>query len=138
MGGGVCRHFCLDGDNFLPHGLGGAASECGAGRAFLRRAPLRPPGFVRLHEGFPALGLDEVHAEFGRRRRRGHLLVGLPDALGEGGDAALLEVLVHEGVDDGIVEAVEEADGLDHGDDRVDRDAVVFVLQIVWKGRERP
>ena len=78
-----------------------------------------------------------MHAEFGPRSGN-HLLVGFADALGQRGDAALLEVLVHEGVDDGIVEAVEEADGLDHGDDHVDRDAIVFILQIIWKRRETP
>lgn len=135
LGGGVGRQFRLDGGDFLPNGLGGAVSVGRARRASLRRVLLQVPGLVRLHEGLPALGFDKVHAEFGRRHG-GHLLVGLSDALGEGGDAALLEILVHEGVHDWIVEAVEEADGLDHGDDHVDGDAVVFVLQIIWRRRE--
>lgn len=64
------------------------------------------------------------------------MLVGFAEAVGEGGDAALFELLVHEGVDDGVVEAVEEADGLNDGDDHVERDLAVLVLQVVWKKRE--
>lgn len=137
LGGSVGRQFRLDGGDFRPHGFRGAVSVGGPRRVFLRRALLQPSGFVRLHDGFSPLGFDELHAEFGRHPG-GHLLVGFSDALGEGGDAALLEVLVHEGVHDGIVEAVEKADGLDHGDDHVDRDAVVFILQIIWKRRGTP
>lgn len=133
--GGVDGQFRLDGGDFLSDGSQQAASVRGAGWAFLRRALILPLSLVRLHEGLSALGFDELHADFGRHRG-GHLLVGFPDAVGEGGDAALLEVLVHEGVHDGVVEAVEEADGLDDGDDGVDRDAVVFVLQIIWNRRE--
>lgn len=85
---------------------------------------------ARLDESFSSLGLDEVDAE-SWDRRGAVLLVGFADAVGQSGNAGLLEVLVHEGVDNGVVKAVEEADGLDDGDDHVHRDAVVFVLQIV-------
>lgn len=53
--------------------------------------------------------------------------------MGEGGDAALLEVLVHEGVHDGIVEAVEKPNGLNNGDDHVQCDSVIFLLKVIWK-----
>lgn len=132
--GGVGGQFRLDGGDLLSDGSQQAASVRGAGWVFLGGALVLALAFVRLHEGLSALGFDELHADF-RRRCGGHLLVGLADPVGEGGDAALLEVLVHEGVHDGVVEAVEEADGLDDGDDGVDRDAVVFVLQIIWKRR---
>lgn len=133
--GGVGRQFRLDGGDFLADGSQQAASVRGVGWVFLRGARILALAFVRLHEGLSALGFDELHADL-RRHCGGRLLVGFPDAVGEGGDAALLEVLVHEGVHDGVVEAVEEADGLDDGDDGVDRDAVVFVLQIIWNRRE--
>lgn len=74
---------------------------------------------------------NELHAHFGHHHSC-NLLVRLSDAVGEGGDAALLEVLVHKGVHDGIVEAVEEPDGLNDGDDHVERDSVIFLLQVVW------
>lgn len=89
---------------------------------------------ARLDESFSSLGLDEVDAE-SWDRRGAVLLVGFADAVGQSGNAGLLEVLVHEGVDNGVVKAVEEADGLDDGDDHVHRDAVVFVLQIVCNKR---
>lgn len=133
--GRVGGQFRLDGGDFFPDGLQGAASVRGSRGGFLRGVLLLAPALVRLHEGLSALGFDELHAELGRHHG-GHLLVGFPDAVGEGGDAALLEVLVHEGVHDGIVEAVEEADGLDDGDDRVDGHAVVLILQIIWKRRD--
>lgn len=77
------------------------------------------------------MGFDELHAKFGPHHGVA-LLVGLSDAVGEGGDAALLEVLVHEGIHDGIVEAVEEPDGLYNGDNHVQCDSVVFLLQVIW------
>ncbi len=79
---------------------------------------LRAVALIGFQEGFSALGFDELHAQFGPHHGAA-LLVGLSDAVGEGGDAALLEVLVHEGIHDGIVEAVEEPDGLNDGDDHV-------------------
>lgn len=91
---------------------------------------LRAVAFVWLQEGFSASGFDELHAQ-PRHRRGDALLVGFADALGEGGDAALFEVLVHERVHNGIVEAVEEPDGLNDGDDRVQGYAVIFLLQVI-------
>lgn len=91
--------------------------------------------FVRHNEGFSALGFDELYAQFGRHHSR-TLRFGFPEAVGEGGDAALLKVLVHEGVHDGVVEAVEEPDGLNDSDDHVQRDSVVFLLQVVWRKKK--
>lgn len=82
------------------------------------------------------MGFDVLHTEFGRHHGTS-LLVGFSDALRERGHAALLEILVHEGVHDGVVEAVEEADGLDDSDDHVDRDAVVLVLQVIFRTTNR-
>jgi len=82
------------------------------------------------------LRFDELHARFGPRRGDA-LRVRLLNAVGEGGHAALLEVLVHEGVHDGIVEAVEEPDGLNNGDDHVEGDSVILVFQITWTHRRR-
>lgn len=114
----------------------------GAGQGLLGRAGGRPFLAVALmDEGLPALRSDELNAQLGRRTPRTachphhlprqSLRLWLAHTVGEGGDAALLEVLVHEGVDDGVVEAVEEADGLYDGDDHVQRDVVVFLLQVV-------
>lgn len=130
--GAVRRQLCLDGGDFFPHYFQGALSMCRARRAFLCWALLRAVAFVWLKEGFPALGFDVLHAQFGRHHSA-TWLVGFPDTLGEGGDATLLEVLVHEGVHDGVVEAVEEPDGLNYGNDHVERDAVIFVLQVIWR-----
>lgn len=72
----------------------------------------------------------EVHAEvwplYGAA-----LVAGTPQVGRKSGNAVLLEVLVHEGVDDGVVEGVGEADGLDHCDDHVHRDLVVVLLQVI-------
>lgn len=93
---------------------------------------LQAIAFVWLQEGFSTLGFDELHTQ-SRRRHSATLLGRLSNAVGEGGEATLLEVLVHEGVDDGIVEAVEEPDGLNSGDDHVECDSVIFVLQVIWR-----
>lgn len=85
---------------------------------------------LRFHEGLSALGLDELYSQIGRHHGP-RLLGGLSHAVRQRRDAALLKVLVHEGVDDGVVEAVEEADGLDDGDDHVERHSVVFLFQVV-------
>lgn len=91
--------------------------------------------FIGLHKGFSPLGFNEVQAQFGRHHSSA-LLVRFPDALGEGGDAALLEILVHEGIYNGIIKAVEEPDGLNDGDDHVNRDSVIFVLEVIWRKRQ--
>lgn len=83
--------------------------------------------FIGLNKGFSPLGFDEVQAQFGRHHSSA-LLVRFPDALGEGGDAALLEILIHEGIHNGIIKAVEEPNGLNDGDDHINCDSVIFVL----------
>lgn len=75
-------------------------------------------------------GFGEVHAEVGPLNGAA-LLDGTPQVHRKRGHAVLLEVLVHEGVDDGVVEGVGEADGLHHSDDHVHRDLVVVLLQLV-------
>lgn len=143
--GAAAGQLSLDGADLLALGLQRAALLLRrAGRALVGRAgppPLRAVALVGQDEGLPALRSDELNAQLGRRptrtprthrrRPRQNLRLRLAHAVGEGGDAALLEVLVHEGVDDGVVEAVEEADGLDDGDDHVQRDVVVLLLQVV-------
>lgn len=54
------------------------------------------------------------------------------EAVGEGRDAALLEVFIHEGINNWIVEAVEEPNGLNYSDDHVQGDSIVLLLQIIW------
>ncbi len=98
--------------------------------AFVCCVLLQPHVFIRTQESFSALGFDELHVQFGRHRN-GALLVGFSDAVGEGGDAALLEVLVHEGVHNGVVETIEEPDGLNNGNDHVECDSIVFFLQVI-------
>lgn len=75
--------------------------------------------------------LDELHTESGCHGGS-PLLVRFADAVGEGGDTALFEVLVHEGVHNGVVEAVKESDCLNDGYDHIKRDSVVFLLQVIW------
>lgn len=77
------------------------------------------------------MGFDELHGQF-RRRCGAALLVRFSDAVGQGGDAALLEILIHEGIHDRIVEAVEEPNGLNNGDDHVKFHPVIFLLQVIW------
>lgn len=78
------------------------------------------------------MGFDELHAQSGPHRSA-TLLVRFADAMGEGGHAALFEILIHEGIHDRIVEAVEEPDGLNNGDYHVKCDSVIFLLQVIWK-----
>ena len=78
----------------------------------------------------PFEGLAEMHAVVGPVAGAA-LVVGLAEARGECGDAALLEVLVHEGVDDRVVEGVEEANGLHHRNDHVNGDLIVVFLQVI-------
>lgn len=73
------------------------------------------------------MGFDELHGQFGRHHDV-TLRIRFSDAVGEGRDAAFLEVLVHESVHDGIVEAVEEPNGLNNGDDHVKFDSIIFLL----------
>lgn len=131
--GAFRREFSLNGDFFTYFQR--ALSMWRTCRAFLCWVPLWTVACARLDEGFSTLRSDELHAQFGRRHDSSPLVRFLY-AVGEGGDAALLEVLVHEGVHDGIVEAVEEPDGLNNGDDHVDCDSVVFLLQIIWKKKK--
>lgn len=138
--------FSLDGADLLALGLHGVALLVqGTDQVLVGRAwapPIRAMALMGQDEGLPALRSDELNVQLGRRPPRTtchphhgprlSLRLRLAHAVGEGGDAALLEVLVHEGVDDGVVEAVEEADGLDDGDDHVQRDVVVLLLNVVW------
>lgn len=75
--------------------------------------------------GFQVFG--EVHADVSSLSGA----AGSPQVTRKRGHAALFKVLVHEGVDDGIVEGVGEADGLNHSDDHVERHLVVALLQII-------
>lgn len=137
LSGAVRRQVRLYGGDFFAYYFQQALPVRGARGALLGRVLLGAVVLARLEEGLSALGLDELHAHLGRRLGSA-LLAGSPDAVGQSGDAALLEVLVHEGVNDGIVEAVEEADGLDNGHDHVEGDAVVFLLQVIWKREKKP
>lgn len=58
-------------------------------------------------------------------------MVRFTETVGEGRNTALLEVLIHEGIHDWIVEAVEESNGLNNGDDHVQGDAVILLFQII-------
>lgn len=74
---------------------------------------------------------NELHTQSGHCTGTA-LLVGFSDAVGQGGDAALFEVLIHEGIHDRIVEAVEEPNGLNNGDEHGKCHPVVFLLQVIW------
>ena len=52
-------------------------------------------------------------------------------ALGEGEDKILLNVLVHKGIDDRVVEGVGEADGLGDGHDNFHCDVVEPLIQVI-------
>lgn len=62
-----------------------------------------------------------------------YTVTGPPNAKGKSWHAVLLEVLIHESIDNRIVERIWKTYGLCNSDNHIDCDVIILLVQITWK-----
>lgn len=62
-----------------------------------------------------------------------YTVTGPPNAKGKSGHAVLLEVLIHESVDNRIVERIWKTYGLCDSNNHIDCDVIILLVQVTWK-----
>lgn len=62
-----------------------------------------------------------------------YTVTGPPNAKGKSGHAVLLEVLIHESIDNRIVERIWKTYGLCNSNNHIDCDVIILLVQVTWK-----